>query len=81
VAATQALLYIPQYILAEVTLSFFGLGVSEPDPSWGNMLAGLQQPFVLETCWWLFAPALLLIAVLLAYYRIFSRYTLNSPRI
>lgn len=72
VAATQALLYIPQYILAEVTLSFFGLGVSEPDPSWGNMLAGLQQPFVLETCWWLFAPAALLVLVLLAYYRILS---------
>lgn len=73
VVATQALLYIPQYILAEVTLSFFGLGVSEPDPSWGNMLAALQQPFVLETCWWLFAPALMLIVVLLAYYRVLSR--------
>jgi peptide/nickel transport system permease protein len=73
VVATQALLYIPQYILAEVTLSFFGLGVSEPDPSWGNMLAALQHPFALETCWWLFAPALLLVLVLLGYYRILSR--------
>jgi peptide/nickel transport system permease protein len=71
-AATQAALYIPQYILAEVTLSFFGLGVSEPAPSWGNMLAGLQQYFVLQSCWWMFAPAVALFLVFLAYYRIFS---------
>lgn len=80
-AATQAVLYIPQFILAEVTLSFFGLGVSEPDPSWGNMLAGLQQPFVLENCWWLFAPAALLTGVFLAYYRLISLYATGNPRI
>ena len=40
---TQAVLLIPQYILAEVTLSFLGLGVGEPEPSWGNMLASVQQ--------------------------------------
>jgi peptide/nickel transport system permease protein len=81
VAATQAVVYIPQFILAEVTLSFFGLGVSEPDPSWGNMLAALQQPFVLENCWWLFAPAALLTGVFLAYYWLISRYTTSNPRI
>jgi peptide/nickel transport system permease protein len=64
VALTQASLYLPQYITAEVTLSFFGLGVSEPAPSWGNMLAQLRSLFVLETCWWMFAPAALLIFVL-----------------
>ncbi len=81
VALNQAALYIPQYILAEVTLSFFGLGVSEPVPSWGNMLAGLQRYFVLESCWWMFAPAAALVIVLLAYYRMFSCYVLNTPRI
>jgi peptide/nickel transport system permease protein len=72
VALTQAALYIPQYILAEVTLSFFGLGVSEPVPSWGNMLNDLQHFLIWGSYWWLFAPAIALIAVLLAYYRLFS---------
>jgi peptide/nickel transport system permease protein len=67
VTITQAALFIPQYITAEVTLSFFGLGVSEPAPSWGNMLAQLRTLFVLETCWWMFAPALALMLVLLAF--------------
>ncbi len=81
VVATQALLYIPQFILAEATLSFFGLGVSEPDPSWGNMLAGLQQPLVLENCWWLFAPAALLAGIFLAYYRLMASFTQTHARI
>jgi ABC-type dipeptide/oligopeptide/nickel transport system permease subunit len=38
VLLTQAALLVPQYVLAEVTLSFVGLGVAEPAPSWGNML-------------------------------------------
>ena len=67
VAMTQAGLYIPEYITAEVVLSFFGLGVSEPVPSWGNMLARLQSLFVLESCWWMYAPAVLLVIVLLIF--------------
>ncbi|MBV9268316.1 MAG: ABC transporter permease, partial [Acidobacteriaceae bacterium] len=67
VSITQAALYIPQYITAEVTLSFFGLGVSEPSPSWGNMLAQLRTLFVLETCWWMFAPAVALVLIPLAF--------------
>jgi peptide/nickel transport system permease protein len=72
VALTQWVLYIPQYILAEVTLSFFGLGVGEPAPSWGNMLTALQQMFVLNSCWWMFAPAVALIVVSLTYQRLFN---------
>jgi len=30
-------------ILAESTLSFLGLGIAPPAPSWGNMLAGAQE--------------------------------------
>jgi peptide/nickel transport system permease protein len=78
VALTQAALYIPQYILAEVTLSFFGLGVSEPIPSWGNMLNDLQHFLIWGSYWWLFAPAIALIAVLLAYYRLFSCIKVNN---
>jgi peptide/nickel transport system permease protein len=81
VAATQAALYIPQYVLAEITLSFFGLGVGEPTASWGNMLAELQQPFVLETCWWLFAPAAALAIVLFGYQQLLSRNGIASQQL
>jgi peptide/nickel transport system permease protein len=64
---TQAALLIPQYILAEVTLSFLGLGVGEPAPSWGNMLASLQQYSVLVSYWWMWAPGLAVIPVFLGY--------------
>jgi peptide/nickel transport system permease protein len=64
---TQAALLVPQYILAEVTLSFLGLGVGEPAPSWGNMLATLQQYDVLVSYWWMWTPGLILIPVFLIY--------------
>jgi peptide/nickel transport system permease protein len=56
VLLTQAALLVPRYIAAEVTLSFFGLGVSEPVSSWGNMLSALQQYSVLVSYGWLLAP-------------------------
>lgn len=77
-ALNQMALYIPQYILAEVTLSFFGLGVSEPSPSWGNMLNDLQHFLIGGSYWWLFSPAIALVAVLLAYHRLFSFFKVNS---
>ena len=58
VMATQAALLVPQYILAEVALSFLGLGVGEPTPSWGNLLAPLRQVSVLSETWWIAIPAL-----------------------
>jgi peptide/nickel transport system permease protein len=58
VLVTQATLMVPQYILAEVTLSFLGLGIDEPSPSWGNMLAGVQHYHVLVSYWWMLFPAL-----------------------
>jgi peptide/nickel transport system permease protein len=72
VALTQSVTLMPRYILAEVVLSFFGLGVSEPVPSWGNMLAALRQYQVLESYWWMFLPALLLVVIFLGYYDLCS---------
>jgi len=65
---TQAAILIPQYILAEVTLSFLGLGVAEPTPSWGNMLGALQQYHVIASYWWMWIPGLALMPVFLGYY-------------
>jgi peptide/nickel transport system permease protein len=70
VILTQLALLIPQYILAEVTLSFLGLGVGQPMPSWGSLLSVLQQYYVLSSYWWMFLPAVLLIPVFLAYSRV-----------
>jgi peptide/nickel transport system permease protein len=67
VVLTQATVLIPQYILAEVALSFLGLGVSEPVPSWGNMLAEAQQYHALVAHPWMLAPGLAIIPVLLGY--------------
>lgn len=68
VLLTQAALLVPRYIAAEVTLSFFGLGVSEPVSSWGNMLSTLQQYSVLVSYTWLLAPigALVITSVIYA---------------
>jgi len=67
VILTQSALLIPQYILAEVTLSFLGLGVGEPVASWGNMLATLQEYDVLVSYWWMWAPGIAVIPVFLSY--------------
>lgn len=66
VALTQATVLIPQYILAELSLSFLGLGVGEPVPTWGNMLAdAIHEPLLQFP--WLATPGLAAIPVLLAY--------------
>ena len=72
VLATQAALLIPAYMLAEVTLSFVGLGVGEPRLSWGNMLAELPRTSVLSQEPWTFAPAIMLVAVTWLYHSVLS---------
>lgn len=44
-------------ILMESSLSFLGLGITAPTPSWGNMLADAQSITVLTTNWWQWIPA------------------------
>ena len=68
VALTQGALLVPQYILAEITMSFLGLGIGEPLPSWGNMLAGLQRYYVLNSYWWIAISGFALVPVFLLYY-------------
>src|SRR5262249_53334238 len=38
---TQTLLLIPTFLLTETALSYLGVGLQEPHPSWGNMLTAL----------------------------------------
>lgn len=43
-------------ILIEASLSFLGMGVQPPTPSWGNMLTDAQSLTVLERMPWLWVP-------------------------
>lgn len=67
VILTQAAILVPQFVLAEMTLSFLGLGVPEPVPSWGSLLASLQQYSVLVSYWWMYLPALVIVPFFLGY--------------
>jgi len=53
VAAT---LSIPSFILNESALSLLGLGIQEPDASWGNLLADAQNVQNLVKYPWIMAP-------------------------
>jgi peptide/nickel transport system permease protein len=56
-------------IFMEAALSFVGLGVQPPDPSWGGMIADGRN--FIDTAWWLSAlPGLVLIATVLCSNRI-----------
>lgn len=49
-----ATLTVPAAILSESFLSFLGIGVQEPLPSWGNLAAaGLSELNVVRARWWL----------------------------
>lgn len=53
----NATLAVAQGILMEAGLSFLGLGVKQPEPSWGNILSAAQSMRVLQYEWWLWIPA------------------------
>jgi len=73
VLLTQAAILVPQFVLAEMTLSFLGLGVPEPVPSWGNLLSTLQRYSVLVSYWWMYLPALIMVPFFLGYLGLGSR--------
>jgi len=50
--------FIAQAILAEASLSFLGLGVTEPTPAWGLMLSGSSEQFYREAPWMIIFPGI-----------------------
>lgn len=48
--------FLGQAILLEASLSFLGLGVVEPEPSWGLMLRGQGMAFLEQAPWLAIAP-------------------------
>jgi peptide/nickel transport system permease protein len=62
----QATVQIPTAIIAEAVLSFLGLGVQPPAPSWGTMLNAAQQ-FLESAPWMSFWPGLAIFLLALSF--------------
>jgi len=64
----SATLTIPSFIVSEAVLSLIGLGIQQPDPSWGNMLSLATNASILVLQPWLvWSPALLIVLTVLAF--------------
>ncbi|MBE9049109.1 ABC transporter permease [Nostocales cyanobacterium LEGE 11386] len=64
----SATLAVPGFIGAEAVLSLIGLGIQQPDPSWGNMLSLATNASILVLQPWLiWPPAALIILTVLAF--------------
>lgn len=60
-------LSVPGYILAESGLSFIGLGIQQPDASWGNMLKEAQNYTNVIQRPWLLTPGFLIFTAVLCF--------------
>ncbi|ADB52785.1 ABC transporter permease [Conexibacter woesei] len=66
VLVVQATLMIPLAIIGEALLSFLGVGVKPPTPTWGTMLSG-AQPFVEQAPWLAIVPGATIAIVTFAF--------------
>lgn len=63
-----ASLFLPIAILSEAAISFLGIGVPNPTPSWGADLTGVNREDALRGIWWVvFFPGLALSLVVLGF--------------
>jgi peptide/nickel transport system permease protein len=64
----SATLSIPSFIGAESVLSLIGLGIQQPDPSWGNLLSLATNASILVfQPWLLWPPAILIVLTVLSF--------------
>ncbi|YAI81769.1 MAG: ABC transporter permease [cyanobacterium endosymbiont of Rhopalodia sterrenbergii] len=64
----SATLAVPGFIVAESVLSLIGLGIQQPDPSWGNLLSVATNASILMLQPWLiWPPALLIVLTVLSF--------------
>ncbi len=63
----SATLSFPGYILAEASLSFLGLGIQEPFPSWGNMLSDARNINLVVAHPWILSPGMALFLLVIAF--------------
>ena len=60
-------LSVPSFILSESGLSFLGLGIQQPDASWGNMLKEAQEFINIVSRPWLLTPGFLIFVAVLSF--------------
>ncbi len=64
----SATLSVPSFIVSESVLSLIGLGIQQPDPSWGNLLSlATNASIMVLQPWLLWPPALLIVVTVLAF--------------
>jgi peptide/nickel transport system permease protein len=64
----SATLSVPSFIIGESALSFLGLGINQPDPSWGNILAeGKELSNILIRPLLLWVPAILIFITIFSF--------------
>lgn len=59
--------FIAQAILLEASLSFLGLGVTEPTPAWGLMLSGTSADFYQTAPWMILFPGIAITLAVFAF--------------
>jgi peptide/nickel transport system permease protein len=59
--------FVAQAILLEASLSFLGLGVTEPTPAWGLMLSGASADFYRDAPWMIVFPGLAITLAVFAF--------------
>jgi peptide/nickel transport system permease protein len=59
--------FIAQAILLEASLSFLGLGVTEPTPAWGLMLSGASADFYQTAPWMILFPGIAITLAVFAF--------------
>jgi peptide/nickel transport system permease protein len=62
-----ATLSVPFYILGEVALSFLGVGIQEPEASWGNMLNASLTIRYMNDFPWVLIPGLFIFVAVMAW--------------
>jgi peptide/nickel transport system permease protein len=62
-----ATLSVPFFILSEVALSFLGVGIQEPEASWGNMLVAAQNNRYLNDFPWVLIPGVFIFLAVMAW--------------
>jgi peptide/nickel transport system permease protein len=64
---SASVLGLSNAILAESTMSYLGLGIQPPTPSWGRMLSE-SQAFLVNAPWCALAPGIMIMLTVLAFH-------------
>ncbi|MCM8774627.1 MAG: ABC transporter permease [Candidatus Omnitrophica bacterium] len=66
-ALVAIFLSVPSYIIGEAALSLLGLGIQEPQPSWGNMFSSAQTIVDIQLYPWILIPGFFILLVTICF--------------